>query len=133
MSELRTSYRIRGLLNFTMVHNVAVFHADYLIARIPEISYFLSSALMIFASDYIMGRFLIRRLRKLTFLARTSLFLLYGLFMFPALVGLGAFVLREAVLYPFKEWIILLLVVFFLFIGVLLSIRYNMKIKLKVI
>lgn len=115
-----------------MVHNVAVFHSDYLIARIPEISYFLSSALMIFVSDYIMERLLIRRLRRLTFLARTCLFLLYGLFMFPTLTALGALVFREAVLNPFKEWIVLLLVVFFFFIGILLSIRYNMKIRLKV-
>jgi len=116
-----------------MIHNVAVFHSDYLIARIPEISYFLSSALMIFVSDYIVGRLLIRRLRKLTFLVRTCLFLFYGLFMFPTLTALGAFVLRESVLNPFKEWIILLLVVFFVFIGVLLSLRYNMKIRLKVV
>ena len=115
-----------------MGHSVAVFHSDYLIARIPEISYFLSSALMIFASDYIMGRLLIQRLRKMTFLVRTSLFLLYGLFVFPTLTALGAFSLRELVLNPFKEWIILVLVLSFIFIGILLSIRYNMKIKLKV-
>ena len=115
-----------------MGHSVAVFYSDYLIARIPEISYFLSSALMIFASDYIMGRLLIQRLRKMTFLVRTSLFLLYGLFVFPTLTALGAFSLRELVLDPFKEWIILVLVLSFIFIGILLSIRYNMKIKLKV-
>ena len=113
----------------TMVHNIS----DYLIARIPEISYFLSSALMIFVSDYIAGRLLIRRLRKLTFLVRTSIFLLYGLLIYPALTALGALVLRESVLSPFKEWLILLLVVFFLFIGILLSLRYNMKIRLKVV
>jgi hypothetical protein len=115
-----------------MGHHVALFHSDYLIARIPETSYFLSSALMIFASDFIMGRLLIRRLRKLAFLARTSLFLLYGLFVFPTLTALGAFSLRELVLTPFREWIILVLIISFFFIGILLSIRYNMKIKLKV-
>jgi hypothetical protein len=113
---------------------LAVLHSvtDYLIARIPEISYFLSAALMILASDYIMERLLIRRLRKSTFLARTSLFLFYGLLVFPALTALGAFLLRELALNPFKEWIILVLVVSFFFIGVLLSVRYNMKIRLKV-
>jgi hypothetical protein len=115
-----------------MSHSVALFHSDYLIARIPEISYFLSSALMIFASDFIMGRVLIRRLRKLPFLTRTTFFLLYGLLVFPALTTLGAFSLRELVLNPFKEWIILVLAVAFIFIGILLSLRYNMKMKLKV-
>jgi hypothetical protein len=115
-----------------MGDHVAIFRSDYLIARIPEISYFLSSALMIFTSDFIMGRLLIRRLRKMTFLVRTSLFLLYGLFVFPTLTVLGAFSLRDLVLDPFKEWIILVLVVSFFFIGILLSLRYNMKTKLKI-
>jgi hypothetical protein len=105
--------------------------SDYLIARIPEISYFLSCALMILASDVIMGRFLIKRLRKQGFVSRTFLFLLYGLLILPAFTTLGALLLRELVLNPFKEWIILVLVISFLFIGVFLSLRYNMKIKMK--
>jgi hypothetical protein len=105
--------------------------SDYLIARIPEISYFLACALIILASDLIMERFFIKRLRKLDFISRTLLFLLYGLLILPAFTTLGALLLRELVLDPFKEWIILVMVISFLFIGVFLSLRYNMKIKMK--
>ena len=121
-------------MNFTLVHNVAVFNSvsNQLIARIPEISYLLSSVLMLFASDYIMERLLIRRLRKVNFIARTFLFVLYGLLILPALTTIGALLLRVLALNPFKEWIILVLVICFFFVGVLLSIRYNIKMKLKV-
>ncbi len=108
-----------------MVSDLAAFHSDYLIARIPEISYLISSAMMIFASDYLLRRFLIRRLKKQTFIARTSVFLFYGLLVFPVLTSAGAFVLRESALNPFKEWLILMLLVFFFVIGILLSFRYR--------
>jgi asparagine N-glycosylation enzyme membrane subunit Stt3 len=104
--------------------------SEYVAARIPEISYLLSSILMIFASDYIIGNLLIRRLRKMGFVTRTCLFLLFGLLILPALTAIVAFLLRDLVIDPFKEWIILVLVICFFFIGVFLSIRYNMKIKL---
>lgn len=106
--------------------------SNYLIARIPEISYFLSSAFMIFASDYMMERLLIRRLKRMSFLARTALFLGYGLFILPGLMTLIAHLLRELVLNPFKGWIILVMVLSFLFMGILLSIRYNIKMRLKI-
>ncbi len=113
---------------------MAVFDSasNYLTARIPEISYLLSSVLMIFASDYIMERFLIRIMRKQNFIARTVLFLLYGLLVLPALIALGALLLRVLALDPFKENIIVVLAISFFLIGVILSIRYNMKMKFKV-
>ena len=103
--------------------------SDHLVARIPEISYLLSAILMIFASDYIIGNLLIRELKKMGFITRTCLFLLFGLLILPGLTAVGAFLLRDLVLDPFKEWIILVLVICFFLIGVFLSIRYNMKIK----
>jgi len=106
--------------------------SDYLIARIPEISYLLSSTFMIFTGDYIIGNVLIRRLKKMDFVTRTFLFVIVGLLIFPGLTTIGAFLLRDLVLEHYKGWIILVLVIAFLFIGVLLSLRYNMKIKLKV-
>ena len=112
---------------------MAIFHSDYLIERIPEISYFLSSALMLFISDFILEWFLVHRLRRLSFIARTGLFLFYGLFLFTPLTSFGASLLREMVLYPYEEWIVLLLIIFFSLFGVLLNIRYNMKMRLKVI
>jgi len=105
--------------------------AGYLIARIPEISFLLSSIFMLFASDVIMGRFLLRRLRKSHFLTRTLLFVLYGIMVLPAMTVGGAYLLRELVLKPFRDGIIVVLAVCFLIIGVLLSLRYNMKMKVK--
>jgi hypothetical protein len=112
--------------NLTGVDSIS----DHLVARIPEISYLLSSILMIFASDYIIGNLLIQKLRKMGFITRTGFFLLFGLLILPGLTAAGAFLLRDLVLDPFKEWIILVLVICFFLIGVFLSIRYNMKIKL---
>jgi hypothetical protein len=105
---------------------------DHLIARIPEISFILSSTFMIFAGDYLLGNVFVRSLKKMDFISRTFVFMLIGLIMFPALTTLGAYVLRELVLEPFKDWIILVLVITFLIVGILLSLRYNMKIKLKI-
>ncbi len=121
-------------MNFTLVHDVAVLNSvsDNLIARIPEISYLLSCILMLFASDYIMERLLVRRLRKLNFISRTGLFIFYGLLILPIMTTIGALLLRTLALDPFKEWMILILVICFFLVGVLLSIRYNMKMKLKV-
>jgi hypothetical protein len=106
--------------------------SDRLIARIPEISYLLSTIFMIFVSDYIIGNLLIRRLKKMGFITRTFLFVFFGLLILPGLTALGALLLRDLVLDPFKDWIILVLVICFFLIGVFLSIRYNMKMKLKV-
>jgi FtsH-binding integral membrane protein len=105
--------------------------SDHLIARIPEISYLLSSTFMIFAGDYIVGNLLIRKLKKMDFITRTFLFVIVGLLIFPGLTTLGALLLRSLVLERFKDWIILVLMIAFLLVGVLLSLRYNMKIKLK--
>jgi len=116
------------MVNLTDFNSVS----DRLIARIPEISYLLSSIFMIFASDYIIGNLLIQRLKKMGFITRTFLFVFFGLLILPGLTALGALLLRNLVLDPFKDWIILVLVICFFLIGVFLSIRYNMKIKLKV-
>ncbi len=105
--------------------------SNYLVGKIPEISYFLSSILMVFGSDYLMGRVLLRRLKKSNFLSRTVMFVLYSLLALPALTAAGAYLLREMILAPFKEQIALVMAVFFLFTGVLLSARYNMKMGLK--
>jgi len=116
------------MVNLTDFNSVS----DSLIARIPEISYLLSTIFMIFISDYIIGNLLIRRLKKMGFITRTFLFVFFGLLILPGLTTLGALLLRDLVLDPFKDWIILVLVICFFLIGVFLSIRYNMKIKLKV-
>ena len=108
-----------------MFHNVDIFHPTYLIDKIPEISYLLSAALMLFLSDFILEWFLIQRLRRQTFIARTCVFLAYGLFLFPPLTAIGASLLRDMVLNPYQEWIVLLLIIFFSLFGILLNIRYN--------
>ncbi len=92
--------------------------SGYLIARIPEISFFLSATFMVFASDYIMENFLIRKMKRQNFISRTFLFLIYGLLILPALITLGAFLLRLTVLYPFQESIILVLAISFLIVFV---------------
>lgn len=106
--------------------------SDYLIARIPETSFLIASILMIFASDYLFSAFLLRRLKKRSFITRTLIFVLYALLALPAMTVLGAYILRVHVLEPFSDRIILVMLACFLLIGVLLSIRYNMKIRLKV-
>ncbi len=105
--------------------------SGYLIAKIPEISFLLSSILMIFAGDYVMENFIIKRMKKQNFFTRTLLFLLYALLIFPTLTTGGAFLLRAAVLYPLKESIILVLAISFVTVGVFLSIRYSMKLRWK--
>lgn len=105
--------------------------SNYLIARIQEISYLLSSMLMIFASDLIMGRFLLRRLKKTDFVTRTLAFILFALFALPAMTALGAYFLRVLVLEPFKKQLLVALAISFLIIGILLSTRYNMKFRMK--
>ena len=49
----------------------------------------------------------------------------------PALCTGCAFILQNSVLYPFQGWIVPVLGAFFLFCGIMLSIRYNMKLGLK--
>ncbi len=104
----------------------------YLIARIPEISFLLSTVLMFFASDYIMEYLLKKSLKKINFVSRTIIFLLYGLIILPALCTACALFLQNAILYPYQRWIVLVLLASFLFVGIMLSIRYNMKIRFKV-
>ena len=103
-----------------------------LIERIPEISYLVSTVLMIFASDFIAERMLIGYLRKMTFLSRTVVFLVWGLAVLPAATAGTAYLLRKFVLEPYSNWIILILLGIFLIIGVLLSLRYNLKMKFKI-
>ena len=115
------------MVNLTFLDSVS----DHLIARIPEISYLLSSIFMIFASDYIIGNLLIQQLRKMGFITRTFLFVFFSLLILPSLTALGAFLLRDMVLDPFQDWIILVLTICFFLVGVFLSLRYNMKMKIK--
>ena len=113
--------------------NLTVFNSvsDHFIARIPEISYLLSAIFMIFVSDYIIGNLLIRRLKKMGFITRTLLFVFFSLLILPSLTVLGALLLRNLVLDPFKDWIILVLMICFFLIGIFLSLKYNMKMKVK--
>ncbi len=106
--------------------------SDYLLPRIPEISYVLSSVFVIFASDFIMEFILIGWLRKLGFVTRTAFFLLYALLALPALTTVGAYLLRTRVLDRYQGWLLLELAISFLVVGLLLSARYHMKMKLKV-
>jgi hypothetical protein len=104
----------------------------YLIEKIPEISFLLSTILMFFASDYIMEYFLKKSLKKMNFVPRTILFLLYGLLILPALCTAFALFLQNAVLYPYQKWIVFVVLASFLVVGILLSIRYDMKVGLKI-
>jgi hypothetical protein len=103
----------------------------YLIAKIPEISFLLYTILIAFASDYIMEYFLKKSMKKMNFVTRTIIFLLYGLLVLPVLCTACALFLQNTVLYPYQKWIVLVLLASFLVVGILLSIRYNMKVKLK--
>jgi len=67
----------------------------------------------------------------MNFVTRTIIFLFYGLLVLPVLCTACALFLHNAVLYPYQGWIVLVLLVSFLFVGIMLSIRYNMKVKLK--
>ncbi|HLC23905.1 MAG TPA: hypothetical protein VJL08_05645, partial [Dehalococcoidia bacterium] len=58
-----------------------------------------------------------------------SVFVVYGLVVLPGLTIAGASVLRIIVLEPLRGWLTLTLVVSFLIVGVLLSIKYNMKLR----
>jgi len=103
----------------------------YLTTRIPEISFFVATILMFFISDYIMEFFLKKSLKKINFVTRTIIFILYGLIVLPGLCAVCALFLQNAVLYPYQRWIVLVLLAFFLFVGILLSLRYNMKVRMK--
>jgi hypothetical protein len=104
---------------------------NHLITRIPELSYLLSTVFMIFASDYIITNFLIKTLRKMGFITRTFLFVFFSLLIFPGLTALVALLLRNLVLDPFNNHIILVLAICFFLVGILLSMKYNIKTKLK--
>ncbi|MDD5311926.1 MAG: hypothetical protein PHO26_02675 [Dehalococcoidia bacterium] len=116
-----------------MVLNSVAFDSipAYLVARIPEISVFLSTILMFFAGDYIMELFLKKSLKKMNFVSRTIIFLLYALLVLPVLCTVCAVFLQNAVLYPYQSGIVLVLLASFLLVGMLLSLRYNMRVKLK--
>lgn len=103
--------------------------SSFLTSHIPETSYLLSSILMFFGSDMIMERALIRRMRRMPFLTRTLVFVFYGLVILPALTISGAYVLRTILLEPLSDWLPLTLTISFLVIGLLLSVRYNMKLR----
>ncbi|MBI2957614.1 MAG: hypothetical protein HYY32_02105 [Chloroflexi bacterium] len=84
---------------------------------------------MVFLSDQLMGRVLIKRLKKLTFFSRTAVFVAYSLLALPAMTIAGAALLRYTVLEAFQEWMLPALALAFLLTGVLLSSRYNMRLK----
>jgi hypothetical protein len=106
--------------------------SDYLIERIPEMSFLLSSIVMIFVSDYLFSHFFLRRLKRMAFITRTALFVLYGLVVLPVMITLFATSLRVYLLEHFQNDILLVLIICFVLVGVLLSIRYNMRIRLRV-
>jgi hypothetical protein len=80
-----------------------------------------------------MEYFLKNALKKMSFIIRTIIFLLYSLIILPVLSTACALFLQETVLYPYQKWIVPVLLASFLVIGILLSIRYSMKLKLKLI
>lgn len=118
---------------FLMTYNTITLDSAsaYLIAKIPEISFLLSTVIMFFISDYIMEYLLKKSLKKMSFVIRTIVFLLYGLFALPSLCTACAFLLQNALLYPNQKWIVLVLLACFLIVGILLSIRYNARFRLK--
>ena len=120
-----------GKVNLKMINELSSSISGYLIERIPEISFFLSSILMVFISDYIMGSYMLKSLKRMNFLSRTFFFLVYGLLILPAMTTFGAFLLRNIALYPLKQSIILVLIASFFLVGVFFSIKYNIKMKLK--
>jgi hypothetical protein len=124
---------IKEVSRLQMAYNVLALDSipAYLVEKIPEISFLLSTILMFFASDYIMDYFLKKALRKMNFVTRTLIFLLYGLLVLPALCTGCAVFLQNSVLYPCQSWIVPVVLASFLIIGILLSIRYSMKLKLK--
>lgn len=68
----------------------------------------------------------------MAFITRTALFVLYGLMVLPPMITLFATSLRVYLLEHFQNDILLVLVMSFVLVGVLLSIRYSMRIRLKV-
>jgi hypothetical protein len=100
----------------------------YLVAHISEISYFLATILMFFGGDFLMVR-MVRHMRKMAFLTRTLVFIICGIVMLPGLTIAGAYLLRKEVLEPLKDRLILTLAVCFIIVGLLLSFKYNMKLK----
>ncbi len=104
---------------------------QYLAGHVWEISYLLSTVLMFFGGDIIMEKVLLKRLKQWHFLKRTLAFVLYGLVLLPALTVGGAALLRAFVLEPLQDRILPVLLVSFLATGISLSVKYNMKPRLK--
>lgn len=100
-----------------------------LVQRIPEVSYLVASALMVFTSDFAAESFFKSKLKKMSFLSRTATFLLYGLLVLPAATAGVAALLRSLVLNPHQQWLIVILLGFFILIGVLLSWKYHVGTK----
>lgn len=101
----------------------------YLTDRTPEIASSLASLFMLLVGDYVIGRLVIRRLRKHSLLVRAGLFLGYALFMLPFLIIAITAIFTTVVLEPFKDSLLPVVVVSFLLVGILLTIRYHMKWK----
>ncbi len=99
----------------------------FLDSRITEVSYTMASVLMLFAGDYMTDRFVIRRIRKRNILVRTVLFLAYVLLVLPLLTISTAQGLASLVLEPYRSQLWLILLGFFVLCGVLLSLKYRMK------
>jgi hypothetical protein len=114
-----------------MAYNSLDWVPAYLVNKIPEISFLLSTILMFFISDYIMEYFLKKGLKKMNFVTRTIIFLLYGLIILPVLCASFALFLQNTILYPYQKWIVTVMIASFLAVGVLISIRYNIKMGLK--
>jgi len=116
-----------------MAYNVIALDSipAYLVEKIPEISFLLSTIFMFFGSDYIMEYFLKKTLKKMSFVVRTIIFLLYALIVLPVICTAFALFLQNTILYPCQQWIVPVVLASFLCVGLLLSIRYSMKVKLK--
>jgi peptidoglycan/LPS O-acetylase OafA/YrhL len=103
------------------------FVTEYLDSKITEISYTMATVLMLFAGDYLTEVLIIKNIRNRNLLARTGLFLGYTLLALPMLTVASARALESLVLEPLQGYLWILLLVFFLFSGVLLSLKYRMK------
>jgi hypothetical protein len=101
---------------------------DFLVSRVTEISFGMATILVLFSGDYLTDRFLIKRIRKRNVLIRTIVFLCYVLLALPLLTVFSARVLAALVLAPLGGYLWVLLAGFFMLSGVLVSLKYRMKI-----
>lgn len=99
----------------------------YLTARIPEISAALASIFMLLGGDYVIGRFILRRIRKYNILVRTALFSLYAILLLPLLIVVITTFFTTTVLEPFQDSLLPVLALSFFLVGILLTLRYHMK------